>query len=250
MKRIKSKYKNIEEVFTEKYLRNNRRLCFKHINLFLKHESIGLFTCFSNKQEHIEFRDYVFDYLQIKRKSKESNKNEIKICLIVRNENQKLNNRNILNLDKVYKLLKEISKTQISIISFEKMNPVEQISEIMRYNLIISPHGCSLFNMIWLINRKVVIIEIFNRYFIRQELLKESITYEYLYLPIYTTKQTLENELLFNKDSFYSERNNLICNGYICLDISFKRTNYDIYINLRVLLFNIELGINYLNHFI
>lgn len=235
--------------------RKYKGICFKKANLILEVNNNNFLTIFDNKYERRVFRDFVLDYMKINSTSrlKEiNNKKTINISIIYRNTYKNIKNRMDLYkyLSSICKLYENEYKFHIQIISFDNLNPLQQINIILYENIIISPQGTSLGNILWLINDKIVIIESFQFGIYRSDFMRLSISIGYLYFPY------LSSIPVYNRDSYnFSCKAKLLCdkgelfnvyyNGYFYSNI-YKCDRHDQIILLKQIQYFIYKSIRYL----
>lgn len=124
-------------------------------------------------------------------KINEINNNIINICLLKRKNSN--STRNIVNLNEIYSFLINLKnhiinkKIDVEIISFDGINSVEQIKIVMNRNILISPHGSGLVNMLWILKNKVTIIEGYS-IFRADTNLKLSTVFGFTYFPLSSVK--------------------------------------------------------------
>lgn len=117
----------------------------------------GMF--FPSIKEKNKFRDFIYDKISIKLEY--DDKNIIKTCIIIRDGEN--NNRNIKKLREVILLLKNVF-SKLYIISFDSITIDKQITTINSCTLIITSHGASIMNILWILKKRVIIISFLFRY--------------------------------------------------------------------------------------
>lgn len=112
-----------------------------------------------------EFRDSAFKLINYVKHNEESK--SIEICILIR-KNMK-STRNILNANQIYMLLLNLKHynlnnvdINVEIVCFDGESSSNQIKKIMNRDIIISPHGAGLTNIIWIIRKGVTIIECYS----------------------------------------------------------------------------------------
>lgn len=183
-------YKNITKYYFEDLLKifRYKLICFKEINVVNRRVFGHYGMIFKTKEERRIFRDDAYQYLNINEKKLDT----IEIGIIYR----KIENgqRKIINEENIIKLIKEMNlkyNYKISRIYFDGLDAKEQIKLILNKNLIISPSGSSLCNIIWFIHNYNVIIECFGLY-INNDINHSSISFGINYFPLFS-KRTLIN---------------------------------------------------------
>lgn len=183
-----------------KYYRKGGYICFRKVNIISRRMfgHFGMF--FENIKERKEFRDYGYKYLSI---NPQKNPKIIEIGIIYRDLD---NSRKIVNengmLDMINSLKRVYKNIRIERFAFDKMNAKEQILMIKNKNILISPSGSSLSNILWIVNPKVLVIECFS-WFINGEIMHFTINNGYYYIPILPVVTYLGvYETFFNDNKF------------------------------------------------
>lgn len=183
-------YKNITKYYFEDLLKifRYKYICFKEINVVNRRVFGHYGMIFKTKEERRIFRDDAYQYLNINEKKLDT----IEIGIIYR----KIENgqRKIINEENIIKLIKEMNlkyNYKINRIYFDGLDVKEQIKLILNKNLIISPSGSSLCNIIWFIHSYNVIIECFGLY-INNDINHSSTSFGINYFPLFS-KRTLIN---------------------------------------------------------
>lgn len=116
----------------------------------------------------------------------------IEICIIIR-KNMK-STRNILNANEIYMMLNNLKNyglnnvnIKVEIIYFDGESASNQIKKIMYKDIIISPHGAGLTNMIWIVRKGVTIIECYSIFRI-DAFIKISATLGFRYISLGTNQ--------------------------------------------------------------
>lgn len=150
----------IERNDFEKLIRKYNRVCFKRLYIIDRsmYRRDGMF--FPSIKEKKRFRDFIYDYLNMEHEDEETKK--IKVCLLLRKGEN--NNRNLAELEKIISLLKDIVPS-LYLIEFDTITIKDQIKTINSFNLIITTHGSHKMNIMWILKKKVVIIECLGYHF-------------------------------------------------------------------------------------
>lgn len=170
-----------------KLLRRENIVCFSQAYINQEVHVGGFGGYFINRKSHQKFKDSIFDYIKFNKTT--NAKDEIKILIVRRY------NRNIMNFYPIANMLRTIilslhTKFKVgfdifTLPDFQTYVPPTQITIVFNVDIYISPHGTSLFNILWLNNNKCV-IELFPSFFIRTDWMYSSYDYNLIYYPIFS----------------------------------------------------------------
>lgn len=247
----KSKFYYQEEM--SKLYRKYGYIFFKKIHILFRSGYNQFY--FVNRNKASEFRDFGMNITKIQ--INEINNNLINICLLKRQNSY--STRNIINLNEIYSILMNLKnhilnkKIDIEIISFDGINSVEQIKLMVNRNIVISPHGAGLVNMLWILKSKVTIIEGYS-IFITDAYLKLSTVFGFLYFPLSSVKiyddlniyYDFENEK--NSSFYYNNYPQIHHNVFSNHPLRHARSSI-FKLDLKQILYGIFYSFIFINHF-
>lgn len=241
---------NINLITSDDYNKLTKRtylMCFNEVKLIVPVVYIGLMSWFINLKERNKFRDYILSNNNLKYEYTKYNE-LIKVSILYRNIKKR--SRNIIDYEILIKMLNDIYKNKIiiKIISFDDIDPIDQIKLIMNENIIISPHGASLTHLLW-VNNNCVIIECFPYIFLRPDIIRISITSGVKYFPHIPLKRLYSKEH-YNKNIKECIGNRSYCNGFdFNKACDFYATNEDdIIISYKRILFYFKIAYHYIKY--
>lgn len=181
-----SKYENVKKYYSEdmnKYYRKYGTICFKEVHTINRSGFNGFY--FLDRSMRIKFRDDGYRIANINYNNKNKKNRVIEIGVIIR-KNQ-LRRREIININEILLLLKEITRNNnrinYEVIYFDEKSARDQILLIMNKQIILTPHGANLCNILWIVNSKATIFECYS-IFRTDAYLKLSIMMNYRYFPL------------------------------------------------------------------
>lgn len=160
-----SKTKFYYSKYMDMLFRKHKFIYFRKVHIAIKSGYFDFY--FYNPRLSKEFRDLGFkliNYNWYNNNNKESK--EINICIIIRKNSK--STRNILNVNEIYEMLNNFKKYRnmknmnVEMIYFDGYKSSDQLRLIMNRDIIISPHGAGLTNLIWIMKKGVTVIECYS----------------------------------------------------------------------------------------
>lgn len=241
-----SKYENIKKFYLEdmtKYYRKCKTICFKELHSINRSGFNGFY--FLDRSMRVKFRDDGYRITNINTNTNNANKRIAEIGVIIRKYH--LRRREIININDIILLLKEIirnnDKIKYEVIYFDEKSTKDQILLIMNKQIIITPHGANLCNILWIVNNKATILECYS-IFRTDAYLKLSIMMNYRYFPLASPHVHAFN--IINNSSLEYDFNDfpyIHHNRYFYHPLKYY-ASADIAISIKQMLFGILLSFN------
>lgn len=191
LKKNNPKISILNREYILKLIRRENIVCFSHAYINQEVHVGGFGGYFIDRKSYQKFKDSIFDFIKYNEtiNAKLFNQNLIRILIVTRN------NRNIMNFNEIAHILKtvifsmnikfKIEYNFFTLPDFSNYSPTTQIQTAFNIDIYISPHGTSLFNILWLNNKKCV-IELFPSFFIRTDWMYSSYDYDLIYYPVFS----------------------------------------------------------------